>query len=103
MHGIAVNVENDLSLFDCIIPCGLKGMKMCSVQTFKPNVTLKEYTYYCWHWMSNRECYLEKFKKYFKVDYFEGSCESPLDEDQLHSNPEWVRQYLSTAQSTISN
>lgn len=45
MHGIAVNVANDLSLFDCIIPCGLKGMKMCSVQTFKPNVTLAEYTF----------------------------------------------------------
>lgn len=44
MHGIAVNVANDLSLFDCIIPCGLKGMKMCSVQSFKPNVTLNEYT-----------------------------------------------------------
>ena len=44
MHGIAVNVANDLSLFDCIIPCGLKGMKMCSVQSFKPNVTLEEYT-----------------------------------------------------------
>ena len=44
MHGIAVNVANDLSLFDCIIPCGLKGMKMCSVQTFNPSVTLAEYT-----------------------------------------------------------
>lgn len=44
MHGIAVNVANDLSLFDCIIPCGLKGMKMCSVRSFKPNVTLEEYT-----------------------------------------------------------
>lgn len=45
MHGVAVNVENDLSLFDCIVPCGLKGIKMCSVQSLKPRVTLTEFTY----------------------------------------------------------
>ncbi|CBK22396.2 Lipoyltransferase [Blastocystis hominis] len=82
MHGIAVNVENDLSLFDCIIPCGLKGIKMCSVQSFNPRVTLAEYT----------ECYLEKFKSHFKVDFFEGSSISPLDSEQAEA-PSWVKEY----------
>lgn len=30
-HGIALNVSNDLKLFDYIIPCGLKGIKMTSL------------------------------------------------------------------------
>ena len=49
----------------------------------------------------NRECYLEKFAKYFKVEYFEGSRESPLDEDQIHDNPKWVQDYLASAQPLI--
>ena len=82
MHGVAVNVANDLSLFDCIIPCGLKGMKMCSVQTLKPSVTLEDYT----------ECFLDKFREQFKVEFFEGSSQSPLDEDQAMM-PQWVCDY----------
>lgn len=31
LHGIAVNISNDLSIFDCIIPCGLNGVAMTSV------------------------------------------------------------------------
>jgi len=30
MHGIAINIQNDLSLFDWIVPCGLEGVKMTS-------------------------------------------------------------------------
>jgi lipoate-protein ligase B len=30
-HGIALNVTNDLALFDHIIPCGLHGIKMTSL------------------------------------------------------------------------
>lgn len=35
MHGIAINIQNDLSIFDWIVPCGLDGVKMTSaaVQT----------------------------------------------------------------------
>jgi lipoate-protein ligase B len=32
MHGIAVNLDNDLSIFSHIIPCGLEGVVMTSVQ-----------------------------------------------------------------------
>ena len=51
--------------------------------------------------VNNRECYLEKFKKYFQVDFFEGSMESPLDEDQLHDDPQWVRDYYISAQPLL--
>jgi lipoyl(octanoyl) transferase len=30
-HGFAVNVENDLTPFDWIVPCGLDGVKMTSI------------------------------------------------------------------------
>ena len=31
-HGMAVNIQNDLSIFDFITPCGLDGVEMTSVQ-----------------------------------------------------------------------
>jgi len=30
-HGMAINIANDLSIFDIIIPCGLEGVEMTSV------------------------------------------------------------------------
>jgi len=30
-HGMAINIQNDLSIFDYIIPCGLDGVEMTSV------------------------------------------------------------------------
>jgi lipoyl(octanoyl) transferase len=32
MHGIALNVETDLSYFDLIIPCGLEGRRVTSMR-----------------------------------------------------------------------
>jgi lipoate-protein ligase B len=31
-HGIAININNDLSIFDLIVPCGLENVKMTSVE-----------------------------------------------------------------------
>lgn len=31
-HGLALNVANDLSLFDLIVPCGLSGVRMTSME-----------------------------------------------------------------------
>ena len=30
-HGMAVNIKNDLSIFDAIVPCGIEGVEMTSV------------------------------------------------------------------------
>ena len=30
-HGMAINIQNDLSIFDSIVPCGLENIKMTSV------------------------------------------------------------------------
>jgi lipoate-protein ligase B len=38
-HGMAININNDLSIFDYIVPCGLDNVKMTSVK----NETGKEY------------------------------------------------------------
>ena len=31
-HGMAINIRNDLSLFDVMVPCGLDGVEMTSAQ-----------------------------------------------------------------------
>lgn len=31
MHGMAINIQNDLGIFDYIIPCGIEGVVMTSV------------------------------------------------------------------------
>ena len=31
-HGMAININNDLSIFDFLIPCGLDGVEMTSVK-----------------------------------------------------------------------
>lgn len=38
-HGMALNIQNDLSIFNCIIPCGLDGVTMTSAQ----QITGKQY------------------------------------------------------------
>jgi len=30
-HGMAINIRNDLSIFDALVPCGLEGVEMTSV------------------------------------------------------------------------
>ena len=35
-HGFALNVRNDLSLFDLIVPCGIAGVRMTSVAAEAP-------------------------------------------------------------------
>ncbi len=38
MHGIAINIANDLTLFDAMVPCGIDGVEMTSVKKEKGNV-----------------------------------------------------------------
>ena len=32
-HGMAINISNDLRIFDFLVPCGLQGVEMTSVET----------------------------------------------------------------------
>ncbi|MBN1125049.1 MAG: lipoyl(octanoyl) transferase LipB [Sedimentisphaerales bacterium] len=33
LHGMAININNDLSIFQAIVPCGIDGVQMTSVET----------------------------------------------------------------------
>src|SRR3990167_10655188 len=41
-HGIALNVDMDLTPFSYINPCGYEGMKMTQIKTFSPDITIKK-------------------------------------------------------------
>lgn len=41
-HGLALNVEMDLTPFQRITPCGLQGMKMTQVTDLQPQVTMSQ-------------------------------------------------------------
>ena len=40
MHGLALNVCNDLSIFSEIVPCGVASAGVCKVETLKPGITV---------------------------------------------------------------
>ena len=41
-HGIALNVDMDLTPFSYINPCGYEGMKMTQIKAFSPDITIKK-------------------------------------------------------------
>ena len=41
-HGIAINICNDLGIFDYIVPCGLDGITMVSAKTLGSNGTMAD-------------------------------------------------------------
>ncbi len=43
MHGFAINVENDLSLFNSIIPCGIKDYGVCSIKSLGIKISIEEF------------------------------------------------------------
>lgn len=58
LHGIAINIQNDLSIFDVMVPCGLDDVKMTSVaaethrQVSMDNVRRKLIEILVEHWSS---------------------------------------------------
>jgi lipoyl(octanoyl) transferase len=42
MHGLAINVNNDLSGFEQIVPCGIKDRSVGNLLEFLPTVSLEE-------------------------------------------------------------
>lgn len=58
MHGIAVNISTDLSYFDKIVPCGLKGKGVTSLQKETClSISIQEY----------EDTFLKAFKEVFKT------------------------------------
>lgn len=45
IHGSSINVNNDLKGFDNIIPCGLNGKEVCSIQQFIPDININDIKY----------------------------------------------------------
>lgn len=42
MHGFALNINNDLSLFQNIVPCGIREFGVCSFESLGKKVTMQE-------------------------------------------------------------
>lgn len=41
-HGISINVQNNLNLFDCIVPCGIRTQVMDAMSAYDPRINLEE-------------------------------------------------------------
>ncbi len=64
MHGFALNVDTDLRYYDYIIPCGIRGKGITSInKEIKKNVSIKEV----------KEKILENLKKNFNANLISGS------------------------------
>ncbi|MCX2679436.1 lipoyl(octanoyl) transferase LipB [Galbibacter sp. EGI 63066] len=63
MHGFALNVNSDLGYFDNIIPCGIRGKAVTSlnVELGKPEIPVEEV----------KTKLLKHFKALFEVEFFE--------------------------------
>ncbi len=74
-HGMAININNDLSIFDYIVPCGLEGVEMTSVL----NETGKK------HSLQEVKSFLSKIlSDYFKV-------KSKKQKVKIRRLPEWLK------------
>ena len=64
MHGFALNVATDLRYYDYIIPCGIRGKGITSInKEIKKNVSVKEV----------KEKILENLKKTFNANLIFGT------------------------------
>ena len=52
-HGIALNIDMDLSPFNAINPCGYTKQAMCQIKDILPNITKKRYTNIYYQLLSN--------------------------------------------------
>ena len=80
-HGMAINIQNDLSIFDAIIPCGLENVKMTSVL----NETGKKHS-------------MQEIKKYLSqllTRHFKSEIRNPKSE--IRRLPDWLRRPMPSA------
>jgi lipoic acid synthetase len=78
-HGMAINIQNDLSIFDYIVPCGLENVKMTSVL----NETGKE------HSMQAVKTHLKKLL----LKHFE-KTEDRRQKTESRRLPDWLRRRM---------
>jgi len=84
-HGMAINIQNDLSIFDLLIPCGLEGVEMTSV--------LKETGKR--HSMSE----LKKKLSQLLIKHFSAPNEPQVTSDGIRKLPPWLRRPLPTGET----
>jgi lipoic acid synthetase len=80
-HGMAINISNDLSIFETIVPCGLENVKMTSVF----NETGKEHS-------------MQEVKKYLSqllVRHFKSEIRNSKSE--IRRLPDWLRRPMPAA------
>jgi lipoyl(octanoyl) transferase len=56
-HGIAINIFNDLTKFDAIIPCGIKDYKHISIKKLGIDISFKEFD----------QIFIEEFNKLYSL------------------------------------
>jgi lipoic acid synthetase len=79
-HGMTINIQNDLSIFDYIIPCGLEGVEMTSVlkETGK-HLSMSQV----------KEKLIELLMKHFST-----SNEKEITSSEFRKLPPWLRRPL---------
>lgn len=72
LHGLALNIDMDLSPFDAINPCGYAGLKMTQVRTLYPQANCADIN----------QSLLKKLSEKFNYSHIEYKNWSPADYDQ---------------------
>jgi len=84
-HGMAINIENDLNIFDFIVPCGLDGVEMTSV--------LNE---------TGKRCPMSHIKKKLTqllINHFSAYNEPRITSCRQRKLPPWLRRPLPAGES----
>ena len=78
MHGFSLNVNNDLSPFNMIVPCGIKNIAITSLsKLLKTNIDIKETT----------DLIVRNFNYVFKTKTYIASVEEVLEKIEAESKP----------------
>jgi len=84
-HGMAINIQNDLSIFDYIVPCGLDGVEMTSV-----------------HKESGRRLSMSQVEEKLTqllIKHFSTSNELRETRDERRKLPPWLRRPLPASET----
>jgi lipoate-protein ligase B len=84
-HGMSINIQNDLSIFDFIVPCGLDGVEITSVR----KETGRRYS------MSQVKGKLSQLL----IKHFSTSNEPRITSDERRKLPPWLRRPLPADES----